>query len=295
MADINKAKTCLALGFFDSVHRGHRYLLQQGKAIAQQLDAKLTILTFNDDFLLNLGRKDKEIYLLEERIELLNNLGYQNIIVLNPTKEFLMKTEHEFMNYLLSLNPVAIIAGNDYTFGYAGKGNINTLSNFFNSNCVKVFEIDLQKFYNSKISTSQIKKLLTEGHIQKANKLLGSEYYISGTVVKGRGIGATIGIPTANIEINRMKHVPAQGIYQTVTEVDNVVYKSVTNVGAHPTFEDKNFNIETLLIGFEGNLYDKKIKVYFQKRIRDIIKFNSVQSLVEQIKQDIDFCYGENK
>lgn len=289
-----KEKSVLALGFFDSIHKGHRYLLEKGRKIAERYLLDLTILTFNDDFLINLNRNDREVYLLEERLELLNKLGFCDVMVLNPTKDFLNQTEIEFMEYLLSFNPVAIIAGNDYTFGKHGKGNITVLKDYMLKRNIEVNEIDLQKFHKQKISSTVIKKLISDGKIERANQLLTERYFVSGIVVKGRGVGGTIGIPTANIELKFMKQLPKEGIYKTSTEVDGILYKSITNVGIHPTFNDKNFNIETLLLNFSGNLYNKRIKVYFDVRIRDIIKFDSADELVAQIKKDIKHCYDES-
>jgi riboflavin kinase/FMN adenylyltransferase len=159
---------------------------------------------------------------------------------------------------------------------------------------ISVFEIDLQKYQKEKISTTKIKKLLDIGDIKQANLLLGDKYFITGTVQKGRGVGSGIGIPTANISVNNLKQLPKEGVYKTLTKAGEKCYPSVTNVGAHPTFEDRNFNVETLLMDFEGNLYGESITVYFESRIRDIQKFDSAEQLVMQIKSDIAAAFGKN-
>ncbi|MFW5780601.1 MAG: riboflavin biosynthesis protein RibF [Bacillota bacterium] len=284
-------KRVLALGFFDSVHIGHRYLLSQAKKVAKKEKARLTVITFNDNFLKNLNRAEKEIYLLKERLKILKKLGYNDVIVLDPTKEFLSMSEDQFLEYILTLNPTAIVAGKDYTFGKMGKGNMAYLSGYMLNKNVKVIEINLQKVNLRKISTTHIKKLLSQGNIEKANCLLGENYFVSGRVTKGRGVGSRMGIPTANLTINEMKHIPLDGVYKTTTEVDNMNYDSITNVGAHPTFEDEINNIETMLIDKKLNLYNKDITVYFEKRIRDIIKFETPEKLANQIKQDIKKAY----
>ena len=247
MADLAK-KRVLALGFFDGIHIGHRYLLQKAKALAEKSGSKMTVVTFNDSFLTNLGKSEKEIFLLKEREKILKMLGYRDIIALNPTKEFLSKSKDEFLEYLLSLNPYAVVAGKDYAFGKMAKGNTVYLEKYMREKGVKTVLVNLQKYKLKKISTSNIKRLIAEGRIELANKLLGDAYFIEGKVIKGRGIGSSLGIPTANILIDPMKLVPLEGVYKTKTEIDNKLYDSITNVGHRPTFEDHERSIETLLI-----------------------------------------------
>lgn len=289
-------KRVLALGFFDSVHIGHRFLLNKAAAIAKEFGAELQVLTFNDDFFANLGRKDKEVYLLEERMCLLGSLGFDNITVLEPTKEFLAQSPEQFLGFLLKMKPAAIVAGKDYTYGYLGKGNMKSLYAYMSQMGIEVFEVDLQEYMKEKISSTKIKELLDKGDIKGANLLLGDSFFVTGKVQKGRGVGKTIGIPTANISVPNLKQLPREGVYKTRTLADGMVYSSITNVGSHPTFEDRNFNIETLLLGFDGNLYNKEIKVYFESRIRDTRKFAGAKELAEQINSDIAYAFNqENK
>lgn len=289
MATINEKKV-FALGFFDSIHIGHRYLIEKAKELANEYNSKLCIFTFNDNFLPNLERTDKEVYLLDERLEILNKLGYVDIFVFDPTKEFLAKSAEEFMQYLLALNPIAIVAGDDYTFGKNGSGNIKLMQKFMTSRGISVKNIDLKKFENNKVSTTRIKKLLDKGDVENANFLLGDKYFVTGTVIKGRGEGSKYGFPTANIAFHNIKHLPLQGLYKTKTKIDGKVYNSLTNIGIHPTFDDENFNIETLILDFSENIYNKTIKVMFERRMRDIIKFDNPQQLAEQIQKDIEFA-----
>lgn len=290
---VNEKKNVLALGFFDSIHKGHRYLLQEANTYATEHNANLVVITFNDNFLKNLNRPFKEVYLLNERLHILNELGYHQVFVLDPTKEFLDQSQNEFMQYLLTLNPIAIVAGSDYTFGKNRQGNIDILTAFMNENKVEVRQINLLQEQGVKIASTDIKQLLTDGNITVSNELLGGNYFISGIVVKGRGAGGALGMPTANINVHPFKQIPKEGVYQTTTEIDNKLYCSITNVGVHPTFECNNFNIETLILDFNQNLYKKEIKVYFHNRIRDIIKFSSPIELVKQVKKDISMCYNK--
>ena len=286
MAIIDK-KTVLALGFFDSLHLGHRYLLQQAEELANNYNLTLKIFTFNDNFLKNLNRQEKEVYTLNERIELLKNLGYNDIEIIDPSKEFLSKNKKEFIEYIKSFHPVAIVAGSDYHFGKNGEGNINFMKEYFADEDIEIKEINLQKKFNSKISSTKIRKYLEKGKIKKANFLLGEKYSVVGEVIKGRGEGRKFGIPTANINPNSNKMLPKSGVYVTHTLVEGNIYKSITNVGKHPTFFDENFNIETLILDFNKDIYSNEIKVYFDKRIRSIKKFKSPKILSLQINKDI--------
>lgn len=290
MANINSS-TALSLGFFDSIHRGHRYLLQVGKKIASYYNAEFTVMTFDDNFNTALGREEKEVYLLSERLEILKSLGYDKIVVFESSTDFLNMDAEKFLRYLLTYNPIAIIAGNDYTFGKGAKGDIGLLKSFMKEHNVNVAEVDLLNYYNSKISTSRIKRFLLKGEIAKANKLLGDRYFVSGTVTKGKGLGNKLGIPTANIVAPKLKFLPKDGVYKTSVQVDGKTYDSITNVGTHPTFNDHSFNLETFILNYDGNLYNKKIKISFIDRLRDVIKFNSVDELVKQINSDIVKAY----
>ncbi len=290
--ELDNKKNVLALGFFDSIHIGHRSLLQKARDFANQHNANLIVVTFNDNFFKNLNRPIKEVYLLNERLGILNALGYNQILVLDPTIEFLQQTEVEFMQYLLSLNPFAIVAGSDYTFGKNGQGSIKSLSKFMSKHKIRVKEIDLIKMQGTKVASTDIKMFLESGNIPKANELLQDKYFISGTVVKGRQKGGKLGMPTANINIHPFKQIPKDGVYKTITVVDNKEYLSVTNIGIHPTFDCNHFNIETLVLNFSQDLYNKEIKVYFIERIRDIIKFESAEKLVQQVKNDILKSFG---
>ncbi|MDD4316468.1 MAG: riboflavin kinase, partial [Clostridia bacterium] len=214
------SKSVLALGLFDSVHAGHRYLLNKARQYAEALEAELRVLTFDDRFFANLGRRDKEVYLLDERLPLFRQLGYGEVTVLEPTKEFLAQSPEAFLSFVMTLNPVAIVAGSDYTFGYLGQGKMGDLKAYMAQKGIYVYEIDLQKYLKEKISTTKIKSLLEKGDIESANILLGDSYFVSGTVQKGRGVGTSIGIPTANITVPALKQLPLEGVYKTLTETD---------------------------------------------------------------------------
>lgn len=279
-------KNVYCLGFFDSLHLGHRKIIAEGFRRAAVNNSKLYIITFDDGIYKSLNLAVKEIYLLRERQEIIKSLG-ANTIVLPSNYAFLQKTAEDFLKYVESFNPESIIAGSDYTFGKGALGNAEYLKTYFENSATEVVIIDLLQHNGKKISTTEIRRLLTEGRIEEANKLLDSPFFISGKVVNGHENGRKIGIPTANVDFEKEKLIPKIGVYATRTHIGGKIYSSVSNVGSHPTFNDNYVNLETHIIGFDKDIYDCDIKVEFFKYLRGVSAYNSKEDLVNQIKRDI--------
>ncbi len=285
-----KNKKVLALGNFDAIHRGHRMLLEKARVIASSSGSKLLVCTFGDDFYANLGRPSREVFLLSERRKIFAGLGINELFIFDTSKEFFNKSKDEFLRYLMTLNPSAVVVGADYRFGKNASGSIYDLKTFFGTKNVRVEVADLLYEDGEKIATTLIKKLLTEGDIEKANGLLGFEYFLTGVVSKGRQVGSGMGIPTANIDIPFHKLPPKPGVYVSKIFVRSKVYPCVTNIGDHPTFDDGHFNVETHIFDFDEEIYGEEVTVTLIKRIRDIVKFDNKQQLVEQINKDVQFA-----
>lgn len=284
-------KKILVLGFFDSLHKGHRFLFEQAKRFVGD-EKEIYITTFDDGFLHAVGRNDDEIYLLAERKEILKKIGRFNIIVFPSQNEFILKTKEQFCSFLLKLNPTHIIMGSDYRFGKNAEGDTEFLRDFFNNKGVNVVICDFLTDHGEKISTRTIKKLLLGGDIVKANELLVDPFFYEGNVVKGRQDGRKMGIPTLNISIPFGKIKIKSGVYVTRTEIGDKKFLSVTNVGIHPTFGDFSFNVEThLIVNEEITIqYDEKIRVYFYQFIREIVNFRTKDDLIKQIENDKKFA-----
>lgn len=283
----------LALGYFDAIHKGHQMLLEKANVIAKESDTELLVCTFGDDFYTNLGKQGKEVFLLSERKKIFSRLGYDNILIFDTTKEFFSKTKEEFLQYLMSLNPSAIVVGTDYRFGKNASGSIIDLKEYFSPRNIKVEVADLLFEDGEKISTTLIKNLLLSGDITRTNRLLGFEYFITGKVKKGRQVGSKLGIPTANIDMNNDKLAPKAGVYVAKIEICGKMYSGITNIGEHPTFSDNNFNVETHVFDFEGDIYCKDIQINLLKYVREIIHFDNKDMLIEQINKDIRFAKEE--
>jgi len=283
-------KTVLALGFFDSIHTGHRRLIADAKTLAEALGAELCVSTFDDSFFeLLTGGEVKEIYSLDERRKLLSELGVSCVRVFDSTTERFSQSGKDFFNELISGRDIAaVFCGEDYTFGYKASCACNDLKLFCEKEGI-LFKVakTVTDGDGSKVSSSIIRKLLAAGDIPEANRLLGRDYFCAGTVVHGRGDGRKFGIPTANLGVLREKLLPAYGVYQTVTDADGMRYHSLTNVGAQPTFDLDKPTIETLILDYSGNLYGKEITISFVRKLRDIVRFPNARALKQQIDHDM--------
>ncbi|MBR6737142.1 MAG: riboflavin biosynthesis protein RibF [Clostridia bacterium] len=277
-----KEKTVLALGYFDAVHVGHMRVLKKTLEVAESLGVEPCVLIFT-------GQKQgesKNLFTLMERILKISKSSVANVIVKELSKEFMAKTETEFLNELTSLyNPVAVVSGADFTFGKGALGNTKTLENYFGKDSVHT--IPLIEIGGEKVSTTKIKEYIALGNVKDASKLLGGYYFISGEVIKGKSIGKSLGFPTANIIVEPEKLLVKNGVYKTETFIDGNVYKGITNVGSQPTVNGESIVIETHLDGFDGDLYGKFLIVHFVDRIRDIVKFSSLDELKIQLGKDL--------
>ncbi|MFA6866693.1 MAG: riboflavin biosynthesis protein RibF [Clostridia bacterium] len=282
-------KTVLALGYFDAIHKGHQYLLEKAKEIAIASNCELLVGTFDDSLYQKLGRGDnKGIFLLQERKQILQKFGCENVQVFETTKEFLSISEEEFVEYLCKFNPYCVVVGNDYRFGKNATGNANSLQILLKKRDIKTKIIDLLFIENEKVSTTHIRNLLANGEIKTVNNLLGFDYFIIGKVVTNRKVGREIGFPTANINIPSNKFMPKFGVYSSIIEVDGIKYRGITNIGTHPTFNDENSNIESFILDFDKKIYNKEIIIFLQNYIRGIFKFSSSKQLSKQINKDIE-------
>ncbi len=271
----------LLLGYFDGVHRGHFELI---KAAKKEKNA-VGVLLFDANlgkFLPN-AKSGFELTLLDEKLDLFEKFGVDVAYIVHVDRNFLNLRKDEFISQILKpISPKRVVVGVDYTFGYKKEGRISDLQQFF-----EVIACPLLEDENGKISTSTIISLLKCGKIKEANNQLGYEYSISGEVIHGFENGRKISYPTANIEINPEKMSPKAGVYAGYTEVDNIKYKSIINIGNNPTIGKLEKNIlETHLLDFESDIYNKDIKVFFIDFIREERKFSSLDELKFQLDKD---------
>lgn len=281
-------KTVIALGYFDSVHLGHVKVMTEAKKIANSLQAKTVIFTFEGNLKKAVtGKDEKCIFLSKERKEILKDFGFNDVYFAPATEDFLSMTGEEFLFFLnAKYDIVCYVCGADYKFGRSGGGNVEYLKEYAKRLGQQVKVVDTLYLNGEKVSTTLIKEYVKSGEIEKANGLIGRSFSVTGKVVKDRGIGKTIGFPTANVEFPIDKEMPRNAVYKGRTRVGESEYPSIINMGSRPTFGLDKPVLEVNLIGFDGDLYGKEITVYFDGYLREIKKFDDVEELKAQLEVD---------
>ena len=277
-------QSSLILGNFDGVHIGHSQLISFAR---QNTKGKLGILTFSK----SLKREGDYLTNIDDKIEYLEELGVDFIVILDANEELKETNYKDFVEYYLKkLKAYKIFCGPDFKYGYKAQGDVCYLKNVFPNLCVLNFVLDHK---GDKIASTIIRKQIEEGDVKEANRHLGHKYRIKGKVIKGKGIGKELGFPTANIQLDFNYCLPKNGVYLTYIKIGDKIYESLTNVGVSPTIKDDGkITIETYIFDFHSSIYDKNVKVYFIDKIRNEYKFDSVKSLVEQMEVDLKEAYS---
>lgn len=279
--------TAITVGKFDGLHVGHHLLTSLIKEQGPEL--KACVVTFGNSPRISLNDIENEVLITnEEREVLLNDLGI-DYLVCAPFDEKMMTTSPEdFIKTLCNnLNMKYIACGDDFRFGYKGKGDVlllESLSKVFNYKTTVVEKIKEDK---RDISSTYIREELKQGNINHVNKLLGYNFFVFGRIVHGAHLGTKIGIPTINIVPPDNKMLPGFGVYVSNVEIGSKLYHGVTNVGVKPTVTDNNkIVVETHILDFDKDVYGEKAKVTFCKFLRSEIKFNNVDELKNQMYLD---------
>lgn len=285
----DKGKTVITLGYFDSVHIGHRKVFKSARKLADDYDARLTVFTFEGNLKsVTQNSKDKVIYTDLERENIYKKLGADNVEFCKVSKEFLSMDKLEYLTLInKKFDVIGYVTGSDYRFGKNRCGDVEFIKKYAEDHGQFLHVVPEVKTNGEKVSTSQIKELLKNGNIEKANSLLGENYTVTGKVVKDRGVGKDLGYPTANVIIDAEKHKLKSGVYQGKVRTGNGEFKAVINYGPRPTFDLEEVVVEAHLIGFKDDLYGKTIVVEFEKFLREVIKFASVEDLKNQLEKDV--------
>ena len=279
-----KTPTVMCLGYFDAIHKGHKELILKGKEIAKSEGLSLSVFLF-----IGGKRGEIDVFSLEERLLKLKLLGVDTVIFANLNENFMSKTKEVFLSELFSFYSVKYtVTGKDFRFGYKQQGDVEFLEQKASENGVKSIFLDEVVDKNGlKISSKNIKEYLLKGDIISANELLGDNYFVRGKVIEGKKLGQKIGFPTANIVLDDAKMLIGSGVYLTFTIIENKLYSCLTNVGKQPTVNGDKDVLETYIHNFKGDLYGKNLTIYFIEKIRDIVKFESVEKLKEQLEKDL--------
>ncbi len=285
-------KTAVAIGMFDGVHIGHRALLEKMFSVAESGNLVPIVYTFSSHPVKETKRK--YLTLLSERLYLLEKFGVPNVFIAELDEKFMRMTPEEFFGteIIARMNARAVIVGENFRFGIGRTGSVETLKKLGEKSGVLVKAVPLVSVNGVKVSSSKIHSLIENGEMEKANALLGYPFFVSGKIVRGKGIGRLLGFPTANVSYNNgYKMLPKRGVYVTYAEVSGKIYESVTNVGLNPTFENADVTkIETHFLDVNANLYGEEIMLHFLKYIREEKKFSSKEQLIKRIKEDTEIA-----
>ncbi len=292
--EINKKdkKSIILIGNFDGLHSGHQKLFKQAKKLKNKLNLKLGVITFDPipKMFFNNKIKNYRISNLNQKINYFRKFRVDFIINKNFNKKFSKITYKKFIKNILykKLNAKYIFVSNNFRFGYKREGNVNLLRKYQIEYNYKLINPKPLKNKNKIISSSFIRKLLQNGSLNSANRILKRNWSIEGIVEKGRMMGKKIGFPTCNIDIKNYI-VAKPGVYAVKVKILNSIksYKGIANLGYRPTFNGKKILLEVNIFNFSGNLYNKKLSVEFLKFIRGEKKFNGVDDLRNQIKKDL--------
>lgn len=280
-----KQNLAIALGYFDGVHIGHRAVIKSAVDFAKKNNTKSAVITFSDHpYCYFKGVCPKYILTREEREKRIASLGIDYLYELN-FEDFALLTAKEYLNNILInyFHPISISTGWNHNFGKNKSGNVNFLEEQAKNYNYKYFKIPPQKINNEIISSTKIRKLLSEGNIEKANLMLGQNFSIEGEIVKGNQIGRTIGFRTANLVYPPELIELPYGVYA----VDTTYGKGIANFGIRPTLNGSHTSLEAHILNFEKDIYGEIINVNFNKMIRTEKKFPSLDALKKQINLDI--------
>ncbi len=279
----------LTIGFFDGVHLGHRYLVSELSENAKKRGFASAVLTFrthprqvlHSDYIPSL------LTTADEKIALLKETGVDYVVMTEFTREISMLTAQDFMRLLHDkLNVCCLMIGYDHRFGHNRSEKFEDYVRFGKEIGIEVIQSSPLVIDGINVSSSVVRNVISEGDVAKAAKLLGREYTLTGTVVKGFQVGRTIGYPTANIAYDNSRILPKDGAYAVRVGVDSHVYDAMLYIGSRPTVNTGKISVEAYLFDFSDDIYEKNVKVSFVGRIRESIKFDSIEELKKQLEKD---------
>lgn len=277
---------------FDGVHLGHLSIINTLNLIAKNEDLESAILSFwpHPRKFLNPDDNVKMLNTLEEKLDLLEKSGIQNIFLKTFDEDFRNLTGTEFCEQVLvdTLNVKHIIIGHDHTFGKNKSGNFDLLKSLSTELDFKVNQLEAVQQNDLNISSTKIRIALSEGRVRDANEMLGYNYPLTGKVIHGKKLGRTIGYPTANIDVPINKLLPKSGAYIVEVYVDDKFYKGMLSIGTNPTIDDRNQSLHTevYILDFDQDIYDQEITVKFRDYLHDEIKFEGLEKLIEKLDLD---------
>lgn len=287
-----KETTIYALGFFDGVHIGHAALLKACRRLADETGCKAAAVTFSShpDTLVQ-GVTPRLINTIEDRVRLLKENGMDDVVVLPFDKKMQTLPWQEFLTLLVEhYGAAGLVCGHDFRFGNRGTGTSDLLTAFCKENGMLWAVVPEQKLGDITVSSTHIRSLLEKSEMEEAGRFLGHPHLLTGTVVSGRKLGRTLGIPTANLSIPEDVVQLPFGVYACRATVDGNEYIAVTNIGNRPTVGGHRVTVEPWLLDFDGDLYGKELTLRFFRFLRAEQKFPSLDALKEEIVKNAAEC-----
>jgi riboflavin kinase/FMN adenylyltransferase len=279
-------------GTFDGVHIAHQAILKQLKEIARNKGGETVLITFDPHPRTILFPEDHGLQLLntpDEKIALLEKEGIDHLVVLPFTKEFSRLSSLDFIKNILidGIGTKYLVIGYNHRFGKNREGSFEHLKDFAPEYGFEIMEISAQDLDEVAVSSTKIRTALLHGDVSLASRFLGKPYSLAGKVIEGKQLGRTIGYPTANIQIQHdLKLVPQDGVYAVWVWIQNNKYGGMLNIGQNPTVEGKERSIEVNIFDFSESIYNQIISVQFVDKLRDEVKFNSLEELKSCLYMD---------
>ncbi|HEY3474211.1 MAG TPA: bifunctional riboflavin kinase/FAD synthetase [Anaerolineales bacterium] len=291
LEEVNLQNSWLTVGVFDGVHRGHQEIIRKVTVGAHANEAPAVVLTFDPHPASVLGGHEiKCLTLPDERAELLGQFGVDVVITEPFTRELSRVTAYDFMARLKrQLGLRHLLIGYDFALGKGREGNVTRLTEIGSELGYSVEVVPALSDESGVISSTAIRKLIEVGNVLEAARLLGRSYSLHGPVIRGDGRGRTIDVPTANIAYSHQKMIPAKGIYACWAYLNEQKHQAAINIGTNPTFtpDKQTPNVEAYLLDFRRELYGENLRLEFVARLRDELRFDSVDALVKQIWDDV--------
>lgn len=284
----------IALGTFDGLHIGHQKVIGDMVSYCKAHGYKSVVYTFSNHprELTRNGHRVQKLVSNEDKEKLVEATGADYLLMIPFDKNFMSTSPEQFVRqYLIDgMNVKAIAVGFDYRFGKGAEGDVDLLKTLSSKYNYELIVIEPVALAGHKISSSEIRDRIKHGDMSAARKMLGRPYSVVGPVIKGKQVGRKLGFPTANILTDTHMSLIKPGVYVSYTQVGDVLYPSLCNVGYNPTFEQTELNLESYLLDFDEDIYGEVIRIFFIEHIRGEEKFDSLDALVKQMNNDLQFA-----
>lgn len=279
--------SAVAIGNFDGFHLGHQKIIEGLKQVARENNLVSIILTFTPNPRIYFKREKQLINTDAQKKEILESLEVDHVIIVNFAEVVDMSDERFLKDFLIDKYKMKhIVMGENFRFGKRREGDIGFLKKMADRWDFGLTVVKSVMLGHHRVSSSYIREKLAAAQIEESNRMLGRRYFIDGVVVEGDKVGTELGFPTINMETDSI--LLPEGVFKTTVEIEGEAFNSITYIGYRPTFSGKEKKVESHIFDFNREIYGKHVKIYFEKKLRDDMKFESKRSLINQIKKDIE-------